>query len=93
MSQMARIDIRTDARRKGLLVRAAELTHTNLTQFILDRVIPEAERIVVEKEEQKVVMPADAWTEFCKLLDSAPRDLPNMRALLARPSRFSDSDA
>ena len=92
MLQTARIDIRTDARRKGLIARAAELTSTNVTQFILDRVVPEAERIVAEKEAQKVLLTADAWAEFCKRLDEAPKDLRNMRRLLARRSKFVDAD-
>jgi len=85
----SRIDIRTDARRKGLIVRAAELTSTNVTQFILDRVVPEAERIVAEKESQKVLLTADHWAEFCRRLDEAPKDLPNMRRLLARRQQVS----
>ena len=92
MSQVARIDIRTDARRKGIIARAAELMNTNVTQFILDRVVPDAERIVAEKESQKICLAADDWTEFCRRLDEAPRDLPKMRALLNRPSRFVDAD-
>lgn len=92
MFQTARIDIRTDARQKGIIVRAAELTSTNVTQFILDRVVPEAERIVAEKESQKVLLAADHWAEFCKRLDEAPKDLPNMRRLLARRSKLVDAD-
>lgn len=92
MSQVARIDIRTDARRKGLIARAAELMNTNVTQFILDRVVPDAERIVAQKSHQKIRLAADDWAEFCKRLDAAPKDLPRVRELLARPSRFVDAD-
>ena len=92
MSQVARIDIRTDARRKGIIARAAELTNTNVTQFILERVVPDAERIVAEKDSQKITLAADDWAEFCRRLDEAPKDLPKMHELLARPSRFVDTD-
>ena len=92
MIQTARIDIRTDVRRKELIVRAAELTSTNVTQFILDRVLPAAERIVADKESPKVLLAAEPWAEFCKRLDEAPKDLPNMHRLVARPSKFVDAD-
>jgi uncharacterized protein (DUF1778 family) len=92
MSRTARIDIRTDARRKNVIVRAAELTHTDVTQFILDRVVPDAERIVAEKEGLKVLLSAEHWADLCKRLDEAPKDLPGMRKLLERTTRFVDSD-
>jgi len=60
---------------KGI-ARAAELMNTNVTQFILDRVVPDAERIVAEKESQKIRLAADAWAELCKRLDAEPKDLP-----------------
>jgi uncharacterized protein (DUF1778 family) len=92
VTQGARIDIRTDAARKGIILRAAELTRTSVTQFILDRVIPDAEQIVSERERQRIQLDAGSWAEFCARLDAAPKDLPNLRKLLSRPSRFSDVD-
>jgi uncharacterized protein (DUF1778 family) len=92
MAQMARIDLRMDERQKQAIVRAAELTRSNVTQFILDRVVPEAERIVAEEEHSRIQLGADDWTAFCARLDAAPRDLPNMRALLSRPGRFVEDD-
>lgn len=92
MSQVARISIRTDAQRKRIIARAAELMNTNVTQFILDRVVPDAEWIVAEKESQKIFLGADDWAELCKRLDAASKDLPNMRGLLDRPSRFVGAD-
>jgi uncharacterized protein (DUF1778 family) len=75
-----------------MIVRAAELTNTDVTQFILDRVMPDVERIVAQKESPKVLLSAEDWTEFCRRLDEAPKDLPRMRELLARSSRFVDAD-
>ena len=92
MARTARIDIRTDPQRKRVIVRAAELTNTDVTQFILDRVIPDAERIVAQKEGHKILLTAEHWAEFCKGLDEAPKDLPRMRELLARPTCFVDAD-
>jgi uncharacterized protein (DUF1778 family) len=75
-----------------MIVRAAELTNTDVTQFILDRVMPDVERIVAQKENPKIMLSADDWAEFRRRLDEAPKDLPRMRELLARPSRFLDAD-
>ncbi len=47
--------------------------------------------IVEEKECSEIRLSADEWAELCKRLDAAPQDLPNMRELLARPSRFVDA--
>ena len=73
-------------------MRAAELMDTDVTRFILDRIIPDAERIVAQREGTKIVLTAEHWMEFCKHLDEAPKDLPGMRRLLSRPSRFVDAD-
>jgi uncharacterized protein (DUF1778 family) len=88
VSQVARIDIRTDSRRKRIIARAAELMNTNVTQFILDRVVPDAEQIVADKDGERIRLPAGDWAELCRRMDEAPKDLPKMRALLTRPSRF-----
>ena len=45
-----RIDIRIDPYKKSVVSRAAELLGVNVTQFIMDRVYPEAEKIVLENK-------------------------------------------
>ena len=85
-----RIDIRTDHYRKRVIARAAELLGTNITQFIMERVYPEAEKIVAEREQTRVLLNEAGWEAFSRKLDGAPSKLPNLRKLLKRPSRLAD---
>jgi uncharacterized protein (DUF1778 family) len=52
----------------------------NVSQFVLQASLTEAERIL-EAETHLVVTPEEyAW--LCKLIDAPPRDLPELRELL-----------
>jgi uncharacterized protein (DUF1778 family) len=81
-----RIDLRLDPYKKRVVSRAAELLGVNITQFIMDRVFPEAERIVLE--DQRIRLSPKDWEQFCMKLDEPPKDLPELRKLLAEPSLF-----
>ena len=85
-----RIDIRTDRYRKQIIARAAELVGTNVTQFIMERVYPEAEKIVAQADQHRILLDEVGWEAFCQNLDRAPRNLPNLSRLLRGPSRFAD---
>lgn len=81
-----RIDLRIDPYKKSVVSRAAELLGVNITQFIMDRVFPEAERIV--QEDTGIRLSKKDWERFCAGLDEAPKDLPELRKLLKEPSIF-----
>jgi len=83
----ARIDLRLDSYKKSIVVRAAELLGVNITQFIMDRVFPEAERIVLEN--QRIRLSREDWERFCAKLDEPPKELPELRKLLREPSIFT----
>lgn len=85
-----RIDLRTDHYSKRVIARAAELTGTNVTQFIMERVYPEAEKIVAKADQHRVVLDEAGWETFCRRLDEAPRNPINLSRLLGSPSQFSD---
>jgi len=40
--------------------------------------------------DRRLRLPAREWQRFCARLDQPPRDLPELRRLLERPSRFQD---
>jgi len=84
-----RIDLRTDHYRKRIIARAAELSGMNVTQFIMDRVYPEAEKVVAGHESGRVILGEEAWATFCLKLDEAPRELSALKALLSAPDMFS----
>ncbi len=82
----ARIDLRLDRYKKNIVARAAELAGVNITQFIMDRVFPEAERIVLENH--RIRLSGKDWARFCARLDEPPRKLPELRKLLREPGIF-----
>jgi uncharacterized protein (DUF1778 family) len=82
----ARIDLRLDRHKKSVVARAAELAGVNITQFIMDRVFPDAERIVLENN--RIRLSGGDWTKFCARLDAPPKKLPELRKLLQEPSLF-----
>jgi uncharacterized protein (DUF1778 family) len=82
----ARIDLRLDRHKKSVVVRAAELAGVNITQFIMDRIFPDAERIVLENN--RIRLSGRDWTKFCARLDAPPKKLPELRKLLREPSLF-----
>jgi len=85
-SQSARIDLRVDPHKKSIISRAAAMLGVNITQFIIERVFPEAERIVAEGN--RTCLPKEEWERFYAKLDETPKDLPELRRLLQEPSIF-----
>jgi len=81
-----RIDLRVDTHKKEIISRAAAMLGVNITQFIMERVFPEAERIVAE--DNRIRLPREEWERFLAKLDEPPRDLPELRRLMQEPSIF-----
>ena len=80
MAQLAnvmseRMSIRLNAADKQILMKAVALTHTNITEFVLQRVLPSAKEIVKEHE-QSTLSPTDL-NFILDLLDNPPA--PNER--------------
>jgi len=81
-----RLDLRIDPYKKEVVTRAAELLGMSITQFIMERVFPEAEQIVLEH--QRIRLPKADWDRFCAKLDEPPKALPELRKLIKKPSIF-----
>ena len=88
-SPTTRLDLRIDPRKKSIISRAAAILGVNITQFILERVFPDAERIVAE--DNRTRLPKEEWERFYAKLDEAPKDLPELRRLMQEPSIFVKS--
>ncbi|PIE37713.1 MAG: ABC transporter [Gammaproteobacteria bacterium] len=79
-----RMSLRIGAKEKSLLIRAAALEHTNLTDFVIRNVLSAAKR-VVEEHELTELTERDSL-HVLELLDNPPP--PNerlLRAALALP--------
>lgn len=81
-----RIDLRVDPYKKSIISRAAEMLGINITQFIMDRVFPEAEKIV--SENYRLKLSKTDFEHFCAKLDEPPKELPALRRLIQEKSIF-----
>jgi uncharacterized protein (DUF1778 family) len=89
MATLTRIDIRVDEEKKNVISRAAELSGQTITQYVLGLVWPDAERRVTE--DTRIRLSETDWEAFAARLDEPPRELPELKALLNRKSRFQDA--
>jgi uncharacterized protein (DUF1778 family) len=89
MATITRIDIRVDDDKKRTISEAAALAGQTITQYVIGLVLPDAERRVAENYRIKL-SPRD-WDAFMRRLDEPPQDLPALRTLLNRESRFQDA--
>jgi len=88
--RQSRINLRASARQEQLLKQAAAATDRTMTDFVLESAIVEAERVLADR---RWFLIDDAhWDEFQRLLERPARDLPKLRALLAKPSPFADEE-
>jgi uncharacterized protein (DUF1778 family) len=76
-SRQSRINLRASARQEQLLKQAAAATDRTMTDFVLESAVVEAERVLAE---------------FQHLLEQPARELPRLRALLAKSSPFADEE-
>ncbi len=89
MATTARMDLHIDDEKRRVIARAARLAGQSVTQYVLGLVWPDAQRRVAD--ETRLRLPQRQWQRFCKRLDQPPRDIPQLRRLLERPSRFQDA--
>ena len=83
-----RIDFKVSPEEKACLSGAAKRSGKTMTRFILDQMLPEAERILAE--ENKLQLSRKDWESFCERLDNPRSDLKGLKRLLSEPSVFVD---
>ncbi len=76
-----RFNIRIPASQKAMIARAAALSNKDMTEFILDKVMPEA-RAIIERAEEVQVSKRD-FARILKLLENPPRPNEKLRAAIA----------
>jgi uncharacterized protein (DUF1778 family) len=83
----AQIHLRTPPSTKSLLQLAAGLSGSgNLTDYVLRAAVERAREDLMSQ--QTFVLNKAQWCEFNKRLDTKPRSLPRLRALLNSPDVF-----
>lgn len=83
----SRVEFRTDPATRRLIELAAEESGTTLTEFAEQNLTAAAERLLADRD--RFVLTADAAAEWDALTSRPARDLPSVRALMARPSPFA----
>ena len=81
------INFRATDRQAEILRRAAAVTDSTLTDFVLDSAVERAERVLADRRWFSVSHVQ--WDEFLRLIDE-PLPSTRFRELLERPDPFSD---
>jgi uncharacterized protein (DUF1778 family) len=82
-----RIDLRTTELQRALLEAASEAEGASLSEFILRAATRAAEETLAER--QMSLLPQPDWEAFMERLNEPPRDLPDLRKFLERPTVFT----
>jgi uncharacterized protein (DUF1778 family) len=80
-----RMNLRINPAQKAMLVRAAALTNTDLTDFVVQNAVREAE-VVIEKSEQVLLSARDSLRVLAFLEDPPKPNVKLLRAARALPS-------
>lgn len=75
-----RLSIRANPNQKTVLARAARARHMNLSQFVLQASLGEAERVI--REETQILVSAEEYEQLCQVMDEAPVPAPRLQAAL-----------
>jgi len=75
-----RLSIRTNALQKSMLRRAAESRHMNVSQFVLQASLNEAERVL--REESVLNLSPEAFQWVADLMDAPPAQVSRLREAL-----------
>ncbi len=81
-----RIALRVVSAEKDRLEQAAKLQHKTLTEFMLSASREAAENVL--GDQTRFVLPKKQMAALVAALDSSPRNIPQLKALFARPSVF-----
>lgn len=86
-----RIHVRVKKSEKELLNYAAVQRKVDLSVFVRESALKEAEEVIAEKVHFSL---ADKqWKAFCAALDKPAREIPKLKKLFAEPSAFDEQKA
>lgn len=82
------LSVRVTAQEREILQSAADAGRTSLSDFIRRKAIEAAELELMER--RVITIPAEDWEKFEAWVRSPPKDLPNLRRLLAQKPVWED---
>jgi uncharacterized protein (DUF1778 family) len=83
-----RMDLRTTPEERDLIDRAVALTGTDLTDFVVTHAYDAARRLLADRDHFE--LDAAALEEWESINARQAREVPGLRALMQRPSPFSE---
>ena len=83
-----RLEIRTTARDREVIVRAAASAGRDITSFVSESAVLAAQRVLADRT--GFVLDTKQAAMWDALMDRPARDVPSLRAFLERPSIFVD---
>jgi uncharacterized protein (DUF1778 family) len=84
----SRLEVRTTREERTLIDRAVEASGTDLTTFVVANLTEAAHRVLADRDH--FALSAEAAAEWDRINRRQARDLPSIRALLARPFPFEE---
>lgn len=81
-----RLNLRLSAEDDRMLRRAAEVQHTNVSEFVIRNARLAAEHVLADRT--LFSLDEERWTEFVVRLEQPPVRKPELAALLAEPDLF-----
>lgn len=78
-----RLSIRANPVQKSFLAQAAKARHMNVSQFVLQASLREAEQVI--SEETRITLSPSEFAWACELMDAAPAEVPRLRKALLEP--------
>lgn len=83
-----RLELRTTPEERELIERAAQVSGSDLTEFVLVHASEAARRVLADRE--RFELDSDALQAWEAINSRRARDLPGLRRLMARPSAFAE---
>jgi len=83
-----RLDLRTTPGERELIDRAASLTATDLTEFVVGNAVEAARRVLADRD--RFELDERALADWDAINARRARDLPGLRRLMERPSPFAE---
>lgn len=83
-----RLELRTTPDERDLIDRAVAVTDGDLTEFVVANAVEAARRVLADRV--RFELDADAIAGWNEINARSARDLPGLRALMKRPSPFTE---
>ena len=78
--KLSKVQLSLQSDQRDLIVRAAQIQQTTLTNFIVENALVAAQQVLADQVHFE--LPPGRWEAFCSALDAPPKEIPALRELL-----------